>query len=172
MSNEFGVSEYYQLQHGMKRYYKRIRSLCDEIGFTSETPSIQGNPWVFSSYEIDEDNKGNAIVKVTAYDACYDQNEYRHYSFPFSYLNDPEGEHFGEYTRYEEEQEKKRQEAQNQERKRLAEAMAKITPKKVMRNEDTGDFFCPVCERKLRTGVRTSMYCDGCGQAIDWSGVQ
>ncbi len=50
--------------------------------------------------------------------------------------------------------------------KELREAMEKQRAKKPILNKTVNIYFCPICER--RVNYAHSMFCSGCGQAIDW----
>ncbi len=49
----------------------------------------------------------------------------------------------------------------------LREAREKQRKKKPILNKTMNIYFCPVCERRVNHAH--SMFCSGCGQAIDWS---
>lgn len=43
----------------------------------------------------------------------------------------------------------------------------KNTPKKPILNKTMNIYFCPLCERRIN--YAHSLFCSGCGQAIDWN---
>jgi len=49
----------------------------------------------------------------------------------------------------------------------LREVMEKQRAKKPILNKTMNIYFCPVCERRINHAH--SMFCSGCGQAIDWN---